>query len=224
MPSTSGVGDNPSSQPKVQLTTKTWDSKIGPTIIGGEVHETQWIIQDFIGCFAFNLKELGQLKRQEIQIILEDDNLIFRQTYKLTHSQVTGWNPLEGLTKSSCGSWDLEARSRLPTLKRGRRSSWEPGIRLGRRFSRSSMNLHQNKPPMWLVHISGHPWVLGQATGTLDHETHHSPNSGVSHHLTPYSILCSLPPRLHPNGTFCWDSQNGVSKLSQLDSRNFERP
>jgi len=40
------------------------------------------------------------------------------------------------------------------------------------------MNLHQNKPPTWLVHIPGHPWVLGQATGTLDHETHHGPDSG----------------------------------------------
>jgi hypothetical protein len=40
------------------------------------------------------------------------------------------------------------------------------------------MNLHQNKPPTWLVHIPGHPWVLGQATGTSDHKTHHGPNSG----------------------------------------------
>jgi len=31
---------------------------------------------------------------------------------------------------------------------------------------------------MWLVHIPRHPWVLGQATGTLDHETHHGPDSG----------------------------------------------
>jgi hypothetical protein len=60
-----------------------------------------------------------------------------------------------------------------------------PGIRLGRRFSRSNMNLHQNKPPTWLVHIPGHPWVLGQATSTLDHETHHGPDSGVCHHHTP---------------------------------------
>jgi len=52
------------------------------------------------------------------------------------------------------------------------------GIRLGRRFSRSSMNLYQNKPPTWLVHIPGHPWVLGQTTGTLDHETYHGPDSG----------------------------------------------
>jgi hypothetical protein len=40
------------------------------------------------------------------------------------------------------------------------------------------MNLHQNKPPTWLVHIPGHPWVLGQATGTLDYKTHHVPDSG----------------------------------------------
>jgi hypothetical protein len=39
-------------------------------------------------------------------------------------------------------SWDLEARSRLPTLERGRGSSWEPGIRLGRGTSRSSLNLY----------------------------------------------------------------------------------
>jgi len=31
---------------------------------------------------------------------------------------------------------------------------------------------------MWLIHIPGHPWVLGQATSTLDHETHHDPDSG----------------------------------------------
>jgi hypothetical protein len=45
---------------------------------------------------------------------------------KVTRSQVTGWNPLEGFTKSSCGKLNLVARSRLPTLERGRGSSWEP--------------------------------------------------------------------------------------------------
>jgi hypothetical protein len=44
----------------------------------------------------------------------------------MTRSQITGWNPLEGFTKSNCGNCDLAARSRLPTLKRGRGSSWEP--------------------------------------------------------------------------------------------------
>jgi hypothetical protein len=57
--------------------------------------------------------------------------------------------------------------------------------------------------------------VLGLATGTWTHKTHHGPDSGVSHHLTPYSILCVRPRRGHPNGTFCWDSRNGVPKLSR---------
>jgi hypothetical protein len=38
MPSTLNVGDVPSSQPKVQVIV---DPRIGPIVIGGEVHETQ---------------------------------------------------------------------------------------------------------------------------------------------------------------------------------------
>jgi hypothetical protein len=41
---------------------KTWELKIGPIVIGDEVHEAQQIIQNLIGCFAFSLKKLGQLK------------------------------------------------------------------------------------------------------------------------------------------------------------------
>jgi hypothetical protein len=52
-----------------------------------------------------------------------------------------------------------------------------PGIRLGRGTSISSLNLHPKQTTKWLVHIPGHPWVLGQAMGTLDHKTHHGPNS-----------------------------------------------
>jgi hypothetical protein len=37
-----------------------------------------------------------------------------------------GVNPLEGSPKCSCGKLGLGRRSRLPTLERGRRSSWEP--------------------------------------------------------------------------------------------------
>jgi hypothetical protein len=44
----------------------------------------------------------------------------------LTHSQVPGVNPLEGSPKCSCGKLGLGRRSRLPTLERGRGSSWEP--------------------------------------------------------------------------------------------------
>ncbi len=39
---------------------------------------------------------------------------------------------------------------------------------------------------------------------------------GGSHHLPPYSDLCSFPSHLHPNGFFSRDSQSGVSKLSRF--------
>jgi hypothetical protein len=42
------------------------------------------------------------------------------------------------------------------------------------------------------------------------------PGLGGSHHLPPYSILCSSARRLHPNGSFSRDSQSGVSKLSRF--------
>jgi len=35
-------------------------------------------------------------------------------------------NPLKGSPKCSCGKLGLGRRSRLPTLERGRGSSWEP--------------------------------------------------------------------------------------------------
>jgi len=37
-----------------------------------------------------------------------------------------GVNPFEGSPKCSCGKLGLGGRSRLPTLERGRGSSWEP--------------------------------------------------------------------------------------------------
>jgi hypothetical protein len=46
--------------------------------------------------------------------------------------------------------------------------------------------------------------------------THHGPDSGGSHHLPPYSILCNSTRGLHPNGYFSRDSQDGVPKLSRF--------
>jgi hypothetical protein len=59
MPSTLGARHVPSSQHKVHVIVETWDLRIGPTIIGDEVHETQRIIRDFTRFFTFSLKELG---------------------------------------------------------------------------------------------------------------------------------------------------------------------
>jgi hypothetical protein len=49
---------------------------------------------------------------------------------------------------------------------------------------------------------------------TLDSLDSPRPELRGSHHLSPYSILCSSPPHLHPNGSFSRDSQSGVPKLS----------
>ncbi len=58
--------------------------------------------------------------------------------------------------------------------------------------------------------------MLGQATGNSDSLDSPRPGFGGSHHLPPYSILCSSARRLHPNGSFSRDSQGGVPKLSRF--------
>jgi len=75
-------------------------------------------------------------------------------------------------------SWDLEGAPDFQHYKGVEGRVRSPGIRLERGTSRSSLNLHPKQTTKWLVHIPGHPWVLGQATGTLDHKTHHGPDSG----------------------------------------------
>ncbi len=58
--------------------------------------------------------------------------------------------------------------------------------------------------------------MIGRATGNTD--TQDSPRPGLrgSHHLPLYSIFCSSPRRLHPNGYFSRDSRMGVPKLRQM--------
>ncbi len=55
------------------------------------------------------------------------------------------------------------------------------------------MNLHPKPTTRGLVHIPEHLWVLGQATGTLDHKTHHGPDSGEA--TTFPHIVFSAAPR-----------------------------
>lgn len=43
---------------------------------------------DYVGCFDFNLKELGWLKGQKVHIILEDDDPIFKKPYKISEERV----------------------------------------------------------------------------------------------------------------------------------------
>jgi len=58
--------------------------------------------------------------------------------------------------------------------------------------------------------------VLGPTTGNTDTQDSPRPGLGGSHHLPPYSILCTSLRRLHPNGFFSRDSQVGVPKLSRV--------
>ncbi len=58
--------------------------------------------------------------------------------------------------------------------------------------------------------------MLGRAKGNMDTQDSPQPKLGGSHHLPPYSILCSSPRRLHPNGYFSRDSRVGVPKSRQM--------
>jgi hypothetical protein len=63
---------------------------------------------------------------------------------------------------------------------------------------------------------SGTPLGVGTSHKHLDSLHSPRPELGGSHHLPPYNLLYSSPPRLHLNGTFFRDSQSGVLKLSWI--------
>jgi len=146
---------------------------------------------------------------------------MFYKTYILffelfmMHSQVPGWTHFRIHQSVVAESWDSEGTPDFQHYRGVEGRARSLGIRLGRGTSRSSLNLHSKQTTKWLIHIREHPWMLGQTTGTLDHKTHHDPDSGGSHHLPPYSILYNASLRLHPNDFFSRDSQVGVPKLSR---------
>jgi len=77
--------------------------------------------------------------------------------------------------------------------------------------------MHPN-PTNKLVRIHSAPfWCWDKPRATLDSLDSPWPGLGGSHHLSPYSIICSFSPHLHPNGSFSWDSQSGISKLSRFE-------
>ncbi len=141
--------------------------------------------------------------------------LVFRlHSSMLTHSQVPGWTHLRVQLCVVAESWDLEGAPDFQHYRGVEGRARSPRIRLVRGTRGSSLNLHPKQTTKWLVHIREHPWVLGQATGTLTHKTHHGPDSGEATTFPPYSILCNAPRGLHPNDSFSRDSQVGVPKLS----------
>jgi hypothetical protein len=95
----------------------------------------------------------------------------------MTHSQVPGWTHLRAHQSVVAESWDSEGAPDFQHYKGVEGHARSPGIRLGRGTNRSSLNLHPKPTTRGFVHIQAHPWVLGQATGTLTHKTHHGPDS-----------------------------------------------
>jgi hypothetical protein len=122
-------------------------------------------------------------------------------------------------------SWDLGHAPGFQHWKGVEGRVGSLGIKLGRGTSLACVNLHPKKNQPHEVSLAfGTPLGVGTSHGHFDTQDSTRPGLGGSHHLPPYSILCSSPWSLHPNGTFCWDSRNGVPKLSRRDFRNFERP
>jgi len=111
----------------------------------------------------------------------------------VTHSQVPGWTHLRVQLCVVAESWDLEGAPDFQHYRGVEGRARSLGIRLGRGTRRSSSNQHPKQTTKWLVHIREHPWVLGQATGTLTHKTHHGPNSGEA--TTFPHIVFSAAPR-----------------------------
>jgi hypothetical protein len=109
---------------------------------------------------------------------------------------------------------ELGARSRLPALEGGKRGVLEvPGkTRKSGQALLTHTGLHENHTK-WLELILG-PFGVGIATGELGLTlTHHTPGLGVSHHLTPYSILCDTSRGWHPNGHFVPGLPRGTPEI-----------
>ncbi len=58
--------------------------------------------------------------------------------------------------------------------------------------------------------------MLEQATGNMDTQDSPRPGLGGSHHLPPYSILCSWPRNPHPNGFFVPGLPSDSPEIAQV--------
>ncbi len=125
-------------------------------------------------------------------------------------------DPLEGPTMQSCGNLGLEGRSQLPTLERGRGACQKSRDQTMKRDQIIKLESASKTNHKRVNSHSGTPLGVGTSHGHFDTQDSPRPGLGGSHHLPPYSILCSSPRELHPNGTFSRESQGGVSKLSRV--------
>jgi len=136
------------------------------------------------------------------------------RVWRAPKSQVS---PKLELSHSNYGISGLGAHSQLPALKGVRGACWKLRDRLRRGISLLNYTVLHPNPTNKLVRTHSAPfWCWDKSQATLDSLDSPRPGLGGSHHLPPYSILCSSPPHLHPNGSFSRDSQSGVPKLSRF--------
>ncbi len=118
-------------------------------------------------------------------------------------------------------SW---ARSLAHNILRGRGACWSSRMGLQRVDKLHSLTRACTQPTQNGQCIVGAPLVLGQATGNTDTQDSPWPKLAGSHHLPPYSILCSLRRSLHPNDYFSETPKFESQNFPGLESRNFGRP
>ncbi len=134
---------------------------------------------------------------------------------KLMHSQLLKGLKCEPKQKAA-EEGGVGARSLAHNTLRGRGACWSSGMGLGRIDKLHSLTWACTQPTQSGQCIIGVPLVLRRATGNTDTQDSPRPGLGGSHHLPPYSILCSSPRRLHPNGYFSQDSRVGIPKSRQM--------
>ncbi len=81
---------------------------------------------DLKGCQEQPLWQYVACDRLVDRLVGKESSLQFVEREGCDALPSPGVNPLEGSPKYSCGKLGLRRRSRLPTLERGRGSSWEP--------------------------------------------------------------------------------------------------
>jgi hypothetical protein len=146
-----------------------------------------------------------------IKVRWQAPKFLFRPTWGAKYVELRKfgiWGSLP--TSSTKGGWEGRARS--------------PGIRLGRR---TIMFLHDpasTTNPKKVSPHSGTPFSVGTNHGHLESLDSPLPRLGGNYHLPPYIILCSSPPRLHPNGTFLGTLKVESQNCPELHSRDFGHP
>ncbi len=167
--------------------------------------------------YLLKLSSTKSIQEQNVNkmVVEESEPQLVFFTFPLTHSQLLKGLKCEPKQKAA-EKGGIGARSLAHNTLRGRGTCWSSGMELGRVDKLHSLTRACTQPTQSGQCIVGAPLVLGRATGNTDTQDSPRPELGGSHHLPPYSIFCSPPRGLHPNGYFSRDSRVGVPKSRQM--------